>query len=407
MGDAVRYNKTLALLAAGRKRYSAASGDVISFDGDGSPLRGLTVGIEPVQAGSGTPSPDNVRPISGWTGCNIWRTGKNLLPAKLDRVPTEVSGVVWSTNLDNAGRLRSFEANGTATSNAAFNVNAAYYDNSLLLKAGEHYTLSGCPAGGGSNRYRLYRQSFGAEYYDDGAGVDFPVQDTDAVCDIRMTVYKNFQADGLEFHPMIRFSDSPAGYEPYCGDTYTIPFPAKAGTVYGGTLDVLSGVLTVDRVMLDLGEQDWQTTNPQLGIFWLYARRSPFYVNGRYVIQRPPNMDTPADFLCSKYKTVAANDAEDGSVYWHTTSSYVGIVDTNYTDWTTDQVKADLAGVQLLCRLVSPETYQLTAQQIDTLLGENRIWADTGPVSAAYRSLEDAQRSKLAVLLRNRGRDET
>lgn len=273
MGDAVRYNKTLALLAAGRKRYSAASGDVISFDGDGSPLRGLTVGIEPVQSGSGDPSPDNVRPISGWTGATVFHSGAD--PSD----PEEIA-VSW--------------------------------------------------------------------------------------------------ADG-------------------------------AGTVYGGTLDVLSGVLTVDRVMLDLGEQDWHTSNPQLGIFWLYDTHPPFRVNGRYVIQPPPNAATPADFLCSKYKTGTANDREDGSVYWDPSygKRYVGIVDTNYTDWTADQVKADLAGVQLLCRLVSPETYQLTAQQIDTLLGENRIWADTGPVSAAYRSLEDAQRSKLAVLLRNRGRDET
>lgn len=59
-----------ALLAAKRKQYSTASGNVVAFDGDGSLLRGLTVGIEPVQPGSGDPSPDNVRPISGWTGCN-------------------------------------------------------------------------------------------------------------------------------------------------------------------------------------------------------------------------------------------------------------------------------------------------------------------------------------------------
>jgi hypothetical protein len=341
MGDAVRYNKTLALLAAGRKRYSAASGDAVAFEGDGSPLRGLTVGIEPVQAGSGDPSPDNVRPISGWTGVNVWRTGKNLLPAKLDRAPTEVSGVVWSTNLDNEGRLRSFEANGKPSTNAPFNVNAAYYNNSLLLKAGVHYTLSGCPAGGGSNSFRLYRQSFGIEYYDDGAGADFPVQGTDSACDIRMAVYKNFRADGLEFHPMIRITGSPAGYEPYCGDTYTIPFPSEAGTVYGGTMDVLSGVLTVDRANI------------------------PSY-NGESL---------PGEWI------------SDRDVYAPGSTPTVG--------------------AQVVYTLATPITILLTPTEIATLLGENRIWADTGPVSAAYRSLEDAQRSKLAVLLRNRGRDET
>ena len=36
--------------------------------------------IEPVQAGSGDPSPDNVRPISGRTNAKLTRCGKNLLP---------------------------------------------------------------------------------------------------------------------------------------------------------------------------------------------------------------------------------------------------------------------------------------------------------------------------------------
>ena len=47
---------------------------VASFDdgADGIPVKALTVGIEPVQAGSGDPSPDNICPISGWTGANIF-----------------------------------------------------------------------------------------------------------------------------------------------------------------------------------------------------------------------------------------------------------------------------------------------------------------------------------------------
>lgn len=35
--------------------------------------------FSPVQEGTGDPSPDNVRPISGWTGCNVIDTGYNLL----------------------------------------------------------------------------------------------------------------------------------------------------------------------------------------------------------------------------------------------------------------------------------------------------------------------------------------
>ena len=55
-------------------------GSVISID-DGKlnePLKACTVDINPVQSGSGTPSPSNIRPISGWTEANITVAGKNL-----------------------------------------------------------------------------------------------------------------------------------------------------------------------------------------------------------------------------------------------------------------------------------------------------------------------------------------
>lgn len=46
--------------------YGEASGAIASFaDGSANPLKSLAVDINPVQAGSGTPAPDNVRPISG------------------------------------------------------------------------------------------------------------------------------------------------------------------------------------------------------------------------------------------------------------------------------------------------------------------------------------------------------
>ena len=47
---------------------ASASGAVASFTGKA--LKSLIVSIEPVQSGSGDPSPENVRPISGWTGAN-------------------------------------------------------------------------------------------------------------------------------------------------------------------------------------------------------------------------------------------------------------------------------------------------------------------------------------------------
>ena len=46
-------------------------------------IRSLKCYFEPVQAGTGDPSPDNVREISGWNAVNIYKEGKNLLDPTL------------------------------------------------------------------------------------------------------------------------------------------------------------------------------------------------------------------------------------------------------------------------------------------------------------------------------------
>ena len=61
-----------------------ATGAVASFSTNMvAPLKSCVVEFAPVQEGSGDPSPTNVRPITGWTGCDVQQTGKNLLDMNL------------------------------------------------------------------------------------------------------------------------------------------------------------------------------------------------------------------------------------------------------------------------------------------------------------------------------------
>jgi hypothetical protein len=87
--------ETLEHKAYGAYVVESASGAIASF-GDGAdniPMKDVLVHIEPVQAGSGDPSPDNVRPITGWTGAKVTRTGKNLCdPSKIN---TLSSNYIW------------------------------------------------------------------------------------------------------------------------------------------------------------------------------------------------------------------------------------------------------------------------------------------------------------------------
>lgn len=53
--------------------FGSSSGDIATFTdgGDNKPLKSLKVAINPVQEGSGDPSPSNVRPIIGWDEVDV------------------------------------------------------------------------------------------------------------------------------------------------------------------------------------------------------------------------------------------------------------------------------------------------------------------------------------------------
>ena len=63
---------TVAVDGFKKKSIANTPTDIASFaDGTANPMPSLEISIEPVQSGSGDPSPSNVRPISGWSGAQI------------------------------------------------------------------------------------------------------------------------------------------------------------------------------------------------------------------------------------------------------------------------------------------------------------------------------------------------
>ena len=83
-------------IIASSPHLMSASGAVATFsDGADLPLKSLIVDIEPVQSGTGDPSPTNIRPISGWNAVKVTRDGKNLLN---DVTPTVVNAYVSNQN---------------------------------------------------------------------------------------------------------------------------------------------------------------------------------------------------------------------------------------------------------------------------------------------------------------------
>lgn len=177
----------------------------------------LKVGIDPVQSGSGDPSPDNVRPINGWTGCNIYCTGKNLL----DDVNAEI-GKAW---------------NGAANANRARLV--------IPCLPSTKYTLSMNGTNSMDNIVRTDSPTVPAG--GSGYSVVFPSTFTTGEDSFYIIIGFNktaISADDVNALKLqLEFGETATDYEAFYGHTDTITFPVDAGTVYAGTLDVTSGVL--------------------------------------------------------------------------------------------------------------------------------------------------------------------
>ena len=98
----------------------------------GYPL-GCKVSWEPTQEGSGTPSPENIRPIKGRDSVTVTRCGENLFNPAWMPEKTLNNGLTWTITSD-----------GTVTANGTANGTSYYNSDYFSLPAGT-YTISAMP----------------------------------------------------------------------------------------------------------------------------------------------------------------------------------------------------------------------------------------------------------------------
>ena len=282
-----------------------ASGAAAHFvDGaDNIPIKSLDVNITPVQNGSGDPSPTNIRPISGFDSVKVTRTGKNLLQCPTSGGRTN-AGITWTYNPEG-----SVTATGTATGNSWSYTNPA----TVILSQGTYTASVTSPFG------MVIQNLTDGGYIINGSKsqVTFTLNKRTQI-GVHARVSNGTTIDattGIQ----IEMGSVSTEFEPYNGNTYNISL-SSAGTVYGGTLDVVSGVMTVTHGYI--ASYSGQT----LPSAWISDR--DVYAEGT----RPTT------------------------------------------------------GAQVVYQLATPLTYQLSAQEIKSLLGINNIWSDAGDVTAEYRA---------------------
>lgn len=152
--------------------------------------------------------------------------------------------------------------------------------------------------------------------------------------------------------------------------------------IFGGYVDLISGKLVVDKAMVDLGSLEWQYRESESPV-------APyFYTTNAPDIKSPGALYTnPINAICSKYPVVIRTSSTfvDGTLCGDGTVTEVlqiQIKDTSYTNVAT--FKSAMNGVQLVYELATPQTYQLTPQQVNTLVGTNNVWSEQGNIELSY-----------------------
>ena len=324
----------------------------------------VKVKIEAVQSGSGTPSPQNVRPITGFDVCEISRVGKNKLPF-FEEIKTN-AGVTVTPNEDGT-----YKWSGTATSS-----NVVSYSLPPLNLSGYY-------------KYKSTHNSVQLYYEEDGVTKAITNNTVFNIGEITPTALVFYTSNGTtrneqSIKAWLVKNETDETFEPYRGRTYTINL---GDTIYGGTLDVTSGklVMVVDRASVDLGSLTW--TRFSTGTTNKYRFQAPL------TNVKPSGGNTGvADLMSSDYISVSPNDTYacvDG-VAAHATNESILVYDEAHSSETADVFTTSISGVQLVYELATPVTIQLTPQQIQLLDGYNLIFANTGDIAITTNDIEGA-----------------
>lgn len=320
------------------------------------PLKKLVVNLEPVQSGSGDPSPENVRPITGHTGCDVTRTGKNLFN-KNDFVSNE--GYINPT--DNNYRTGSGRVTAVLPDPIPIGTYTISRATSARLRVGLVTSTTLINLQPVINKVSGENDS------------DSPVTITVSQSGYYLAIFFKDAADTDEQylldHLQVEVGSTATSYENYNGATVSVTFPASAGTVYGGTLDVTTGVLTVNRGYVALKDLTW-THRGGTTFSSSYGSRIQGWINASHHL---------CDCLPVEYAAKWADAAEGKLSIFKGGSGATETIYLNLSDISTDTALTEWLTANdphLCCVLANPETYQLTPTEIQMLLGENNIWCD-------------------------------
>ena len=334
-----------------------------------APIKHLKVYFSPKQAGSGDPSPSNVRMINGWQGLKVYQSGKNLV--KL----TEYTGQFF--NVGNEVDLKKTTDRVSVSEN-----------NNVISLSAPDYPWYGCvcatdilPAGNYTIHTELSDNNVRRSAYSTDQNLITTnrwslVQDNVTITlteSSRIVVTLSLQESGTIgsiTNLQVEAGNNYTTYEPYRGHTYNPDWSNDIGTIYGGYIDLITGELVQEQIGRTFkgsdADQTTELTNTKKFRFRFYKALKG---NGATKVGI-----TYCDKLQYQYH-------EDDKLHYYFT-------DNNSNGNAYVYLPKDFGDndeVTIIASLYTPELVTtLTPTQLQTFIGQNNIWSNADRVEVEY-----------------------
>ena len=363
------------------------------------PVAGYALGVkamwEPAQEGTGTPSPENIRPIKGRDSVTVDRCGENVI----EFLSTEDSSSDIKIAVD---AEKNITLNGTLAEKGNITIGTCR----LHWVAGKTYTMYVKKVGGSvslvsgdgitfayalftTDYNHFFRGGTNSTNLDVYIASDAALVETELVfmlqCWRKGTVFNNFKFQ-IE---VVEGTTTPSTYTPYIGQTNTLTLPK---TVYGGTVDAVTGEGQETYSIKKIKEFDSINVHANQNRDWVSAYSVWEYINGE------PNKK----YISNLFKVENWNDfsmANKNVSMWYANTTFGMALSKkafNISDATTDDeilniVKKYLASLStelvIAYKLATPTPFTATgAQPIPALSGVNTILTDADSVTVTGRA---------------------
>lgn len=367
------------------------------------PVAGYALGVkamwEPAQEGTGTPSPENIRPIKGRDSVTVDRCGENVI----EFLSTEDSSSDIKIAVD---AEKNITLNGTLAGKGNITIGTCR----LHWVAGKTYTMYVKKVGGSvslgsgdgitfayalftTDYNHFFRGGTNSTNLDVYIASDAALVETELVfmlqCWRKGTVFNNFKFQ----IGVVEGTTAPTTYTPYIGQTNTLTLPE---TVYGGEVDAVSseGQETQKLVILN-GTESWNSwginlTNPAITGFYTYDINDYDAINSKGICS---HLETPNQDVWGG-RNAGIGFATVGSSRYFMFSMLTSSLPDISAGHEVASLKAYLAAqndagtpVQIAYKLAEPVPFTATgAQPLSALAGVNTVLTDADSATVTGRA---------------------